>query len=151
MIMRTVTNDLAITSPIAMKITMTGAKISRVTTISILPPDEAIDVSIDGSIENIMIFTMTSLIPTMAVLMVGGTEAGTGESIVIRNGMLNSPGVIEAGTGESIVVRSGMLNSPGVVVRRMGTNRDSLTTVVALGLRNDPSSQGACVASVSKE
>ena len=66
--------------------------------------------------------------------------------------MLNSPGVIGAGTGESIVIRSGMLNSPGVtVVGNIGTNRDDMTTAAALGLRNDLSSQETCVASVLKE
>jgi hypothetical protein len=94
MIIGTVTSGLAITSPIAMGIIMTGAKVSIVTTISILPPDEAIDAFTAGSTATVMIFTMTDLIPTMAAAIAGGTEAGTMEDIVMMGGMATGTGMV---------------------------------------------------------
>ena len=95
MIIRTVTNGLAITSPIAMKITMTGVKISIVnTTIIVLPPDGVISAFTAGSNAIITIFTMTGLIPTMAAAIAGGTEAGTMEDIVMMGGMAIGTGMV---------------------------------------------------------
>jgi hypothetical protein len=95
MIIRTVTTDLAITSPIAMKIIMTGAKISIVnTTIIVLPPNGVIGAFIAGSNAIITIFTMIGLIPTMAATIVGGIEAGTIEDIVIMGGMAIGVGMV---------------------------------------------------------
>ena len=77
---QTVRNGLAITSPIAMKITMTGAKISIVnTTIIILLLNGVLGAFTVGSNAIITIFTLTGRIPTMAVTIVGCTEAGTME------------------------------------------------------------------------
>jgi hypothetical protein len=95
MIIRIVTTDLAITSPIAMKIIMTGAKISIVnTTIIVLPPNGVIGAFIAGSNVIITIFTMIGLIPTMAATIVGGIEAGTIEDIVMRGGMATGAGMV---------------------------------------------------------
>jgi len=95
MIIRTVTNGLAITSPIAMKITMTGAKISIVnTTMIVLPLDGVIGAFTAGSNAIITIFTMTGLIPTMAATIVGCTEAGTMEDIVMMGGMATGTGMV---------------------------------------------------------
>jgi len=95
MIIRTVTNGLAITSPIAMKITMTGAKTSIVnTTMIVLPLDGVIGAFTVGSNAIITIFTMTGLIPTMAAAIAGGTEAGTMEDIVMMGGMATGTGMV---------------------------------------------------------
>jgi hypothetical protein len=95
MIIGIVTNGLAITSPIAMKITMTGAKISIVnTTIIVLPLDGVIGAFTAGSNAIITIFTMTALIPTMTAAIAGGTEAGTMEDIVMMGGMATGTGMV---------------------------------------------------------
>ena len=95
MIIRTVTNGLAITSPIAMKIIMTGVKISIVnTTIIVLPPNGVISAFIAGSNAIITIFTITGLIPTMAATIVGGIEAGTMKGIVMMGGMAIGTGMV---------------------------------------------------------
>ena len=103
-------DGLAITSPIAMKITMTGAKISIVnTTIIVLPPDGVISAFTAGSTAIITIFTMTGLIPTMAAAIVGGTEAGTMEDIVMMGGMAIGTGMV---VGMSIIDRDvGIIHS----------------------------------------
>ena len=99
MIIRTVTDGLAITSPIAMKIIMTGAKTFIVTIIIIvLPLNGAIGAFTAGSSAIIMIFTMTGLILTMAAAIAGGTEAGTMEDIVMMGGMATGTGMV-IGTG----------------------------------------------------
>ena len=96
-------DGLAITSPIAMKTTMTGAKISIVnTTIIVLPPDGVISAFTAGSTAIITIFTMTGLIPTMAAAIAGGTEAGTMEDIVMMGGMAIGTGMV---VGMSIIDR----------------------------------------------
>jgi len=95
MIIRTVANGLAITSPIVMKIPMTGAKISIVnTTIIALLPNGAISVFIAGSNAIITIFTLTGLIPTMAATIATGTEAGTMEDLVMMGGMATGTGMV---------------------------------------------------------
>lgn len=74
---------------------MTGAKISIVnTTIIVLPPDGVISAFTAGSNAIITIFTMTGLILTMAAIIVGGTEAGTMEDIVMMGGMATGTGMV---------------------------------------------------------
>jgi hypothetical protein len=101
MIIGTVTNDLAIISQIVMKIITTGVKTSIANTIRILPPDGAIGASIAGSIETIVIFTMTGPIPTIIVMTEGGIVGGIrGDSVggmAIGTGMVME--IIETDVG----------------------------------------------------
>lgn len=92
MIIRAVTNDLVIISPIVMKIIMTGAETSIANTISLPPPDGAIVASIAGSNETIIIFTTTGVIPTMAATIAGGIEAGTRGDMM--GGMATGTGMV---------------------------------------------------------
>lgn len=86
------TNDIGIIPLVAMKITMTGVKTSIANIISILPPNGAIGAFIDGSTENIVIFTTTGPIPTMIVMTVGGIVVGIRGNIV--GGMATSAGMV---------------------------------------------------------
>jgi len=89
----TVAGGFVIASQTATTIIMMDSKTFTVSTISILPPQEAIVASTDGSTATITIFITTGPILTMAATIAGGRGAGIKGNLA--GGMATGAGMIK--------------------------------------------------------
>lgn len=92
MIIRTATDGLVITPPIATKITMIGAKISIVSIIIMVPlPGAVIG---DFTVGSTVIMLISIMIIAIPLTTVAGGEVGTRKDIIMTDGMATGTGMV---------------------------------------------------------